>query len=285
MSEPRTMSSVFRALMPEGAVWSPAQDGDLDKLIEAIGDDIEEVRLDLEALATMRDPATTPSISDLEIELGVVPDEGLDEATRRAHLAAVKGQTPGTGSASCLEASLRAAGFDVYVWNNCPALDPAAVIGATFEQCDDAVPPTTQCDSSGATMCGFGGGELIVNGDDQAFAAYVVPENPARWPFVFWIGGSATGWEHFDDWKMEWATTSAWTDGGDAILSKTLTRKNSGIRSLLVQAGPTVDVTEQQIQVDQVADLRSFYRADAFGSTVYNLAEFSALVEDEEDFE
>jgi len=318
MSEPRTMSAVVRALMPKGSAWFPANDGDLDKLIESLGTDAEDVRAHLEALANVRDPLSTTDLEDLEIELGVVPDEGATEAERRAILAVVKSESPKTGSVGNLQAALRAAGFDVYVYANNPLVDPNDILMSSYlARCGYS---ESRCGNEGA-RCGRGGGFLVVNGEEVctqtplyttrcgysesrcgnagancgAFSAnirtpyaYVVPEDWRRWPFVFFIGGQKYGWEHFNDWRMEWHGTTAWTSGNGAGLSKSLEWKTSGIRSLRVQTPTGIDPDDQTVQPVQETDLRAFYRAttaDPDDQPVENLAEYTALADDEEDFE
>lgn len=281
MTSPLTTSLAIRALLPPGKIWTPAPDGALDELIEGLGDTVDDVRADLEALANVRDPAKTANLSDLEIELGVVPDDELDEASRRLILAGIKSQTPGTGSADNLQASLRAAGFDVYVLANDPAIDPMTVLEGVFEMCDDADPPDAQCSTYGDVVCGFGGGELVAN-DDTTDALAIVPDNPARWPFVFWVCGGISGMEHFEDWQMEWYGTAAWTEGGGAILTKTLEAKHSGIRSLLVAPGASVDPADQVLAAVQTNDLRAFY---TMIEPPLNTALYTALCEDVDDFD
>lgn len=285
MTSSRTMSAAIRALLPEGAIWAPAPDGALDELLEGLGETVDEVREEIEKLAAVRDPSATANLYDLEVELGVVPDDNLDEASRRAVLAGIKAQTPGTGSADNLQASLRAAGFDVYVLQNDPTIDPNSVIDGSFEMCYDADPPDAQCSTYGDVICGFGGGELVVNAD-ALDAVAIVPQDSRRWPFVFWICGGISGWEHFDDWQMEWYGTAAWTAGSDAIVTKTMLRKHSGIRALNVAAKTTVDVTLQFMGVLLSDDLRAFYRLsieDGDGR-VENLAPYTVICEDVDDF-
>lgn len=247
---------VLDSALPGGPVWNTNPGGSLDKFFNGTAQNFEDMREIAAAVADVRDPEKTSALSDLEIEFGIVPDENISTATRRQYLAALMGERTILPSAALLEAKLRAAGFDVYVYANEPPIDPATVMAAhaegywlvngpcvvsqgrdyTTTVCSDSSGETTVCDDDGtedvpdrgATVCAF-------EGMLREFAVYETPTR-YRWPLIFWIAASKSGGETFDDWNMERATVDAWDDGGDASLTKSFEWKASGLRSLEVMA-------------------------------------------------
>jgi len=69
---------------------------------------------------------------------------------------------------------------------------------------------------------------------------YRLPLDPNRWKYVLWVCGSMTNAEHFADWNMERHGVENWVANGDAVISKTLRHKATGIRSLSVVANATL---------------------------------------------
>jgi hypothetical protein len=217
------MSDITRQMidgvMPEGAIWTPEEDSDFDLFLEGMADDSEDVRLFLSGLALIRNPNLTPFLSDLEREFGIQPDELISDELRRMRLAAVAFTRGSAGTAAQLEAQLNAAGFDVQVHSNDPAVDPALFLDQSFQMVaggGNAYAGRTDA------FAGRIGGELLVNGDifiqapaylasasrmyagnsgavagyfedyDQNPIIYTVPTDPDAWPFVFFVGGDAT---------------------------------------------------------------------------------------------
>ncbi len=250
------------ASLPDGQAWEVEPNGDLDKILDAMATNFEDTRTEAKKVESIRNPQNTDRLSDLEIDFGVVPDTGITTATRRAFLSAIKGERGTTCSWEFLENKLRAMGFDVRVYPNDPPISPEDVIpaagynsewivngdviwsqqknynctceyeaGTSFDMTCECDPGTTRDDYT-VTADSF----MAMS---RVKYEYPYPTNPARWPYVFWIAKSMSGNERFDDWNMEWATTSAWTAGDSAALSKTLLKKYNGIRSLVVAAGAT----------------------------------------------
>jgi len=212
----------FLSLLPPGPIWEVKPNGGLDQLLNGIAQNSEDVADFLGFLSCIRDPFTTPFLTDLEREYGVITDINITEDVRRQRLAAEKAYpAKRTGSDDDLEIALQKAGFDVQVHVNSPAIDPATILfgdfqmvaggGAAFAGNQDA-------------FAGIGGGELLVNGEiftqspayemqaagSIAFAGnskaiagyfnsfnkdvveYPVPTDPDAWPFIFFVGGDAT---------------------------------------------------------------------------------------------
>lgn len=212
---------VFLSLLPPGSIWTIAEGKDFDKLLDGISENSELIRLFLDLLADIRNPFKTPILNDLEREFGILPDERIDEETRRKNLATNIFSKNGTGSDDNMEKSLRDAGFDVFVHENSPAIDPAIFLDQIFQMVaggDKAF--AGNADAFASRL----GGELVVNGDmfiqteiytmiaggDFAFAGnqdamlgrfdeynidkieFDIPTDPKKWPFIFFVGGVAT---------------------------------------------------------------------------------------------
>jgi len=219
--------SVLNALLPEGAFWTPATGGDYDNLLEGVASNTEIIRLNLDNLRRLRDPSSTPVLSDLEKEYGVLPGPGSTVSQRRSRLQAFmfrRGELP---TYEFLEERLRSAGFtQAYVHANSPAVDPAIFLAQAFNMvCDDLLPGGNdpQCGEPEA-ICASVGGELLVNGEifiqepnytvlcDEALAQcgepdavagdfdgvnlipidYEIPVIAGYWPLIFFVGGQAT---------------------------------------------------------------------------------------------
>lgn len=253
------MRRVLEALFPDGAFWVPKIGGDLDLLLDGLGDGFEIVRSFLASLATIRDPRATIILDDLEREYGVVVDEALSDATRRTYLSGIKYGALGLGADSDVQARLRAAGFDdVYVYQNSPAIDPSGLPGA--------------------------GVELLVTGElEDHPITFLFPILDRDWPFVFFVGGERTKHDNFIDWNMEYSGVLHWPDGNGAVVSKTNQVRQSGMRSLLVEAD-SATVTDQQIDPPtDDASFLSFYRmhedTTVTGTRVVGLAPRNFLID------
>lgn len=175
--------AVIDALLPPGSLWVPEDGGGLDALLDGMAGNMEEVRVALSQLAYLRDPQRTPILSDLEREYGIMPDNTQSDAIRRQRLSVAKSAVRSDGSLGFMENALQAAGFDVQVHANQPAIDPglflryvpSSIIGNV-----DAV--------LGNAFLGAKGGGLLVNGSGQ----YYVPVDSWYWPLVFFVGGDVT---------------------------------------------------------------------------------------------
>ena len=216
------MSDLTRAmlndLLPPGPAWEPEEDADLDRLLDGIADDYEVIRTLLVTLKDIRNPNKTTILDDLEREYGIATNTLLSEATRRARLAELVYGASGNGTEDNLQNALRNVGFDVYVYQNDPAIDPAGPLQQAFQMV--AAGFNAYAGRSDA-YAGLIGGELLVNGEifktsrvwtsvagsgfyagtghgagefdslDVEKIEYPVPTDPADWPFVFFVGGTA----------------------------------------------------------------------------------------------
>lgn len=159
------MKHVLDALWPEGAFWEPEKGDDYDMLLEGAADNSQIIKDDLSDLANLRDPDTTPILDELEKDFGVLPMTDTTAEERRAILKEYKYRKSYTGAYDALELKLQAAGFDVEVYPNDPAVDPA-----------DWVTDTA--------------GWLIIN-DPRLRIEFPIPENPRRWSQFFFVGRDA----------------------------------------------------------------------------------------------
>jgi hypothetical protein len=167
------MASDFRfsvdSLHPDGAFWAPKPGGDYDKVLDALADFEAGLFDDLVLLGKLRDPDATPILSDLEREYGLLPNEALSEEERRAQLRSIVYARRGTGSIDDLQRRLDAAGFDLTVHSNSPAVDPNVIISGDAPM--QAGEPLAQAGEPSAQAGEFSG-ELVVNSaiDDSAFS-------------------------------------------------------------------------------------------------------------------
>jgi hypothetical protein len=216
---------IINALLPDGQAWSPLAASDYDKLLNGIAENSEAVRLQLEQLRYIRDPRRTSILSDLEKEYAITPSATATEDERRERLAIAMFRRSEIPTYELLEEKLRAAGFDVYVYENSPAVNPNIFLAQSFNMtCGDLLPGgnDAQCGEPEA-YCAFIGGEFLVNGEiyiqgpnysflcgealaqcgeELAFAGqydgiYLIPieyNNPPAgyWSMVFFVGGDAT---------------------------------------------------------------------------------------------
>jgi hypothetical protein len=261
------MKEFYESLLPKGTFWRPVVGGFLDNFLDGIGDNLQEIYEFLRGLARIRNPYLTPYLSDLEKEYGIITDLRLSEETRRQILAAAVYAAPGTGSQTDLQTALHTAGFtNLFVYQNSPAVDPRRFLGDTFICV--AGNATSVAGNANAIAGIRGGGYLLVNqsaftletlysvvaggiiaiaGNPNAVAGgsdgiksvpvdFDVPDDPERWNYIFFVGGTATGWETFVDWDMNKPYTTDWTAGDYTTLSKDSTVTNSFPYSLRVIA-------------------------------------------------
>lgn len=219
---------ILDALLPGGSIWNVKPDGQMDDLLEALGENDDRLADDLCCLCAIRDPFLTPLLSDLEKEYGVATDLNLSEEDRRLQLASVVYNGENNGSRTDLQNALNDAGFDVQVHENSPAVDPDIFLNSIpfmVAGGDNAYAgffPTTP--GVYTSIAGKTGGELLVNGaifkqepdylsvasGDNMFAGngnaisgrfdalkqteiiYPIPDDPNSWPFFFFVGGDAT---------------------------------------------------------------------------------------------
>jgi hypothetical protein len=216
------MSDLTRQMLddalPKGSAWEPEENKDFDLLLEGVSDNHEVVRDFLKDLSNLRNPHKTIILEDLEREYGVPTNTLISEDTRRTRLAELVYGRDSDGTEDDLQAALRNVGFNVYVYQNDPAVDPAIFLELAFQMV--AAGGNAYAGRSDA-YAGQIGGELLVNGDifttERIFTAvagtmyagdgttageyddllvekqeYPIPDDPNDWPFVFFVGGDAT---------------------------------------------------------------------------------------------
>jgi 6-phosphogluconolactonase (cycloisomerase 2 family) len=122
-------------LLPSGPAWEPEDGKDLDLLFDGMADNYEEVQTLLNKLSDIRNPnlVDSDSLGDLEREYGIPLHPSLTEAVRRQRLSRLAYQRAGGGSITDMQDALDAAGFDITVYENDPAVDPADILAADWE--------------------------------------------------------------------------------------------------------------------------------------------------------
>lgn len=165
-------SDILRALidsiLPPGPLWNPEEDGDLDKLLDGMADNSAIVYEFLLQLAKITNPAESPLslLPDLEKEFGILTNLNSSEPERRAQIASIKYSRGGNGSKDFLEDSLQTGGFDVFVHENDPPVDPAPLM--------DGAP--------GSVV------DYVLAGIRDAVPVVLTSED---WPLIFFVGGAA----------------------------------------------------------------------------------------------
>jgi hypothetical protein len=167
----------------------PKEDGDFDLLLDGIADNYNTVITFLRTLAYLRDPQRTTILTDLEKEYGVLSNTALTTQERRDRLTAQKTDRISTGTDIFLQDKLRASGFDLYVYQNDPPVDPNLLAGNLYNA------------YFGDEVSYFGNPEfffkkleyfLIVNGQ-RALDDLLTPAVPAGYRhLVFFIGGAVS---------------------------------------------------------------------------------------------
>jgi hypothetical protein len=163
---------ILASLLPPGDLWRPAEGKGFDLFLDAMGQNEERIRQFLAGLADVRNPDKTELLSDLEKEYGIKTNNNITEADRRAQLAAIMYARRANGSRDFLQTQLQRAGYDLYVYDNAPAVDPDdLVFGQAYIYCGDTL---AQCGEPLA-LCADFDGELVVNGDiGETIIDYIV---------------------------------------------------------------------------------------------------------------
>lgn len=212
------------ALLPQGSLWRPVTGGGFDKFLNGVGQCYEDARVWAGKLAVLRDPWLTDRISDLELEYGLYDGAALTESDRRQRLANRMFPIQGNrATRQDLQDALQAAGFNLQVYDNNPAINPKPFIEPTFQMV--AGGGNAYAGRPDAYAGNFGGiliGELVVNGDLNVFlhnhwtvcagggvyagggatageydriitgpVVFPVPAHPDDWPCVFFVAASA----------------------------------------------------------------------------------------------
>ena len=213
------LKKAIDAVWPKGSAWGQKIGGGMEGLLLGVGDSLELVRTKLATLANVRNPELTAQLDELEIDFGVVPDPTLTDAVRRSRLAARINAEQAAGTRDRMERELQAAGFDLFVYANDPAINPLqfATSFATVAGGDEAFAgePSAVAEVFIAAILVNGNAIrtvavwLTVAGGGEAFAGepsavaeqagfidvpidYDVPSDPATWPLMFFVGGPAT---------------------------------------------------------------------------------------------
>jgi hypothetical protein len=218
---PNIGKQLLLASLPEGSAWTPKVGGKLDLVYDAIGEILDEMNTNFERARYVRDPEKTDLLEDLERDYGILTNELLTEAVRRASLNAKKNQGRSTAAADYVQSILQGAGFDVQVHRNDPPVDPAIFLNQAFQMVAGggnayAGRPDAFAARIGGDLLVNGGlftystayaaqagGATTVAGNSEAVAGYFeslqkdpvvyeIPTDPDKWGFVFFVGGDAT---------------------------------------------------------------------------------------------
>ena len=173
------------AVWPRGSAWAQKAGGGMEGLLLGISDSLDTVHDKLATLANIRNATRTEQLDELEIDFGISPDGTLTDDVRRARLDARINADHTAGTRDRLEREIQAAGFDLFVYANSPATNPLQFtsIYRTVAGGSKAVA------GNPSAVAGVFGSDLLVNGDA---IEYVLPVDPAAWPFIFFVGGVAT---------------------------------------------------------------------------------------------
>lgn len=173
------------ALLPEGKLWYVASEEDLDNIFDGIAENWEISREFLASLANLNDPYLTPILEDKEKEYGLEYNSALSNDERRDRLANAMTDVSNLGTAEDLQSKLRKAGFDVYVYQNYPKVNPSVILAGS-----DGIVLGADSSVMGPDehFLGAQTGELIVNGLDSD-ENYDIPVDDGYWPLIFFIGG------------------------------------------------------------------------------------------------
>lgn len=190
------VESIF-AYLPKGAFWTPKRGGFFERFLHGLMDALDVVRLVCSDLAYIRSAQLTKQLDDLELDYGIAKNASLTNSQRRDFLESRINAINNTGSAQEMQAALRLAGFDVYVYSNSPAVDPETLIVGNSALLVNGVIYTER-----ANYLMRAGRTGAYAGKSNARAGrflsktvpyeYPLPQNPNAWPFIFFVGGDAT---------------------------------------------------------------------------------------------
>ena len=174
MSRP-FMRQVVDSLLPKGAIWKPAADGDFDNLLDGVAENQQAVFNDLGSLEHIRDPYRCPAalLPDLEREFGIMPNNALTEKERRRSLAVVRYRQKILATAQKLQWALDMAGFGsggygLRVTPNSPTSDPTLIVDGAYAMTAHEFPSIFCAGNTTVAYCGYGGGYYLVAGDYYA---------------------------------------------------------------------------------------------------------------------
>jgi uncharacterized protein YmfQ (DUF2313 family) len=235
------MFKVFQHVLPNARAWRLTIDKKLRQLFVGLGEAAQSVREFFNRVFADVFPQTTRSLAEWEDQFGL-PDSGLTEQQRRDRLDA-SWKAVGAQDPAYIQATLRGAGFDVYVhewWepgtepnvgeHACatprnPLMwlrreftgvtllvecgEPSALCGEAFAESGNSLEPRGyplvnkiyESTPDWLTLCGE---ELAECGEVEASCGnyvafreslrdYIVPRDPAKWPYFLYIGGGTFG--------------------------------------------------------------------------------------------
>jgi len=246
------MRDVLIGLLPPGEAWKPDIKRDFYKLLDGMGDGADAVYLFLKNLATLRDPAATEQLEDLEKDHGIVPNEGISETIRRNYLKLLRYARNLTGSDDNLENALQTSGFNLKVFRNDPKVDPAILLCEELVVNPDIFDqrPAYEMQCNGAIA--FCGNQKAVCGFfrtmERTPKEYVIPDDPDLWGYFFFVcEDRAPAVEaNILDGDMEDPGVTNWPAGPNSATAKDTAIKQAGDQSLKVEA---VSNTDPQIPV------------------------------------
>ena len=213
------LRKLINGLIPKGSIWTVKIGGFFDALLEALADSLNTVKIKLAELADIRNAKKTTVLDELERDYGIAFNPNLTESDRRAALDSRINSIENTGSRGELERALKRAGFPLFVYSNSPAVNPnnlntnylmvagnnnafagvSTAIAGAFKA-DIVVNGDIIIESLKHSMIAGGGNNFAGNkgafagitGIFERFYEYFLPNNPENWPFVFFIGGTAS---------------------------------------------------------------------------------------------
>lgn len=239
------MPSIYKGLLPPNAgAFDLIEQEDLDRLLDGMDLNAETVVDFLATLADLRDPDLTPILEDLEREYGFLFNPNLTEDERRAQLAALVYASTINGSKDDLEGALTRAGFNVKVYQNDPPVDPANFFGDEYLMEAGGVAAYA---GEPSAVAGLGGGDILLSARNDP---YILPDDPNRWPYVFFIAGDRNGGAALRDPFMEQFGTAFYNPSGSAAVEKDPSIKNSGTQSLKVIAADVERTVLEMLQPD-----------------------------------
>lgn len=200
----------FSHLLPRSQTWSLTQNKTLRKFFSGLANFFEDpvngpkAYADLVLLDAFPATARADALAEWEREFGLTPDPS--DAVRRQALAASWRATGGQ-SPSYIQGVLQVAGFPLYVhewWSSGPpfvARDPRTYTNQPLIGTNRCTPlagvgdhPTCAPFGLGQPRCdAFLGNDpgYLVNKDLTQRPPPAVPNDPAKWPFFFYLGAAS----------------------------------------------------------------------------------------------
>ncbi len=160
--------ALLLSILPPGAAWKIKSDDDWDHLLDALGENKDDLINKAKNLAFIRNPLKTLFLNELEDEYGIISDPTISEDIRRARLKSIQASRITGGTADDMQDALRTALFDVYVYPNDPAIDPDIFLDKYFQMTCNQRNLQGELDAycgSELAYCGKTGAWIIVNGD------------------------------------------------------------------------------------------------------------------------